>query len=124
MRYEKETRPFLRIDTRHNHLIFNRATHDLLGKPTFFMFYWRSDMNALYVAPQWEEVRHSFAIPPNSLKNRSLEIICQRMYLFSNLRKRMGWKPGCLYKVFGEYDSAVKMVCFRLEEIQALEVTV
>ena len=118
---EKEVKPFLRIDTRHNHLIFNRAVHDLLGCPPYFMFYWRKDTNALYVAPQNEDSRHAFAIPRHALKNYRLEILCQRSYLFDDLRRRMGWKPGRLYKAYGSFDTVTGMICFPLENTQIME---
>jgi len=85
------------------------------------MFYWRKDENALYVAAQWEEIQHSYAIPPHALKNTSLEILCQRSYLFESLQKRMKWKSGRLYKSYGDFDSSAGMVCFSLENTQIME---
>jgi len=118
---EKSSNLFLRIDTRRNHLIFNRAVYYLLGKPPFFMFYWRKDKNALYVAAQWEEIQHSFAITTHAQKNSNIEILCQRSYLFENLQKRMKWKPGRLYKTYGSFDTATGMICFPLENTQIME---
>ena len=121
MLIEKGAKPFLRIDARYNHLIFNRAVYDLLGKPPFFMFYWRKDKNALYVAAQWEEIQHSYAIPPHASKHTNLEILCQRAYLFQSLQKRMRLKPGRLYKAYGSFDSATGMVCFPLDNTEIME---
>jgi hypothetical protein len=85
------------------------------------MFYWRSDENALYVAAQQDEIQHSFAIPPYALKHTTLEILCQRSYLFESLQKRMKWKPGLLYKTYGNFDRGAGMVCFPLENTQIME---
>ena len=122
MLFERDPQPFLRIDTRSRQLTFNRVVHDLLGKPPYFMFYWRKDINALYVAAQQEEILHSYAIPPSVLKNPRLEILCQRAYLFEDLHKRMRWIPGQLYKTYGSFDKTTGTVCFPLEKSHPMEV--
>jgi len=120
MRSKQEIQPFLRVNTRHHQLTFNRAVHDLLGKPPCFMFYWRKDKNALYVASQVEEIQHAYAIPLNTLKSTTLEIHCSRAYLFENLQRRMGWQPNRVYKTYGSFDQATGMVCFPLENMQIM----
>ena len=122
MRTKKDLKPFLRVDTKCGKLVFNRVVHDLLGEPPYFMFYWRKDKNALYVAPQWEETRHSFAIPAYVLKTKTrFEILCYRQYLFEDLQNRMNWKHGRVYKVYGTFDKIANMVWFQLDNMQMLE---
>ena len=116
------SRPVIRIDTKYKCLHINHATHDAIGKPPYFEFFWCDEKKTLLIAPQSGQKTGCYKVSEKAANNRNREIRLRSMHFFTMLIRKFDMKYNESYKVFGEYIPGINMVAFQMADLLNAEV--
>lgn len=118
---KEETRPFIRIYTKYRRILINLATHDILGKPPHFEFFWNDENKFLFIVGLWDINMGCYPVSPRIYQNRKNEIVLQERTFFNGLMKKLSWQNNMVYKVYGDFIPTYNMIGFHMANPIILE---